>query len=486
MKTLLILTAGQSDLQLVVDGARRELSKKHCAKLHDEIKQRSWRPVASPADKLDPPLDALPPGDLELCAPKLDAVLCYLDKHDFKRVAALVLETCRDATAEPGDPRYAGTVLEHCLKARGVERVHRKAYLQGAERLEGPGERRNAIVRRDVVRRLEQAVRETVDTEGPDLVVTAATGGFSNVTNLVEEMVRLHASAHVEILEVTDGAKANPPTGDRAVERTSIPEPLTSFQARRRALELVGSGNLLGAWAIAEPLHADEVEHAWTQVIEWLACFAASLPMPVECDVPILKKGLMAVRVALRVDLALRMQDVPRAVHGTAAFFEAALWDWLRAYDYAAEGITKLTEQEYQLPSPPTNDQKKRFRKSGSSWRVNEFKDGMDAWRGKLQKPGLDQLWKALDDDIRNLRNDVAHNEPTPKLIKDARGRMVTAKLWSNEGTFLSQPLIQNVLRELGEAHPESLCDDLLQTVSDRLRSASLSAGQTGQEKRGT
>jgi len=34
----------------------------------------------------------------------------------------------------------------------------------------------------------------------------------------------------------------------------------------------------------------------------------------------------MAVRAALRVELALRAGDIPRAVHGTVAFFEAALW----------------------------------------------------------------------------------------------------------------------------------------------------------------
>src|SRR5205807_9301817 len=36
-----------------------------------------------------------------------------------------------------------------------------------------------------------------------------------------------------------------------------------------------------------------------------------------------------AVRAALRVEFALMADDVPDAVHGTVAFFEAALWDHL-------------------------------------------------------------------------------------------------------------------------------------------------------------
>jgi hypothetical protein len=62
-------------------------------------------------------------------------------------------------------------------------------------------------------------------------------------------------------------------------------------------------------------------------VIKWLAHFAASLPLPTACDLAVLSHERMAVRAALRVELALRAGDIPRAVHGTVAFLEAALWD---------------------------------------------------------------------------------------------------------------------------------------------------------------
>jgi hypothetical protein len=46
----------------------------------------------------------------------------------------------------------------------------------------------------------------------------------------------------------------------------------------------------------------------------------------------------------------------------------------------------------------------------------------------------------ALGSSIRELRNDVAHNEPTPDLMNKARTCMQAAALWSTTDTFLNQP----------------------------------------------
>ncbi|MCC7157635.1 MAG: hypothetical protein IT161_23855, partial [Bryobacterales bacterium] len=82
---------------------------------------------------------------------------------------------------------------------------------------------------------------------------------------------------------------------------------------------------------------------------------------------------------------------------------------------------------------------------------------------------GLTKLGQAVSSDIRELRNDVAHNEPTWELMKDARRRMTKASLWSEGGTFLTQPLVQDVLRELDERNPADLCADLISAVRSRL-----------------
>lgn len=479
MTTLLVLTIGQTDVQVVVDGVRHEFRNDRCAALHDEIEQRrsAYRIVDAPVAKAEP-VDALPEGELFLCTPKLDAVL-----HEFSPSAALLLETRREATFAPGDPRFAGALLEARLKAKGVGDVRRRAYLQGAERLEDFTDPRDAVIRREVVRRLEQAVQESLEALKPSRIVVAATGGFPAVCNLVEEIVRLHATVPVDSLEIADGSQAVPPIADRAVARISVPEPIVSFQSRRRVLDLIAKGNLLGAWAVAEPLHGQETERAWTQVIEWLACFASSLPMPESCDIPVLTHKRMAVRAALRVELALRAGDIPKAVHGTVAFFESALWDHLldrfERTGMKHRGLEVLRiKPGVSEPSGPKllrNDEPDEKKKRNCPFeRLDDggyvfFEDGAGRFACYYVHS---QKLKSLTDaivTIRELRNDVAHNEPTPALMRDARSRMQKAGLWSPTDSFLSQEIVQGILSELGETKPESLCADLIATVRTRL-----------------
>lgn len=489
--TLLVLTVGQTDVQLVVDGARREFCKKRCAALHDGLGAREvdWRICDSPVRKGDTTIEELPEGQLLLSTPKLDAVLDHLVP-----TAVLLLETQREASsgAGRGDPRFAAAVLEARLRAKGVGSVERRCYLQGRERLEDPDRPPDAVIRREVVQRLEQAIRETMENVQPSRIVVAATGGLTVVSNLVEEIVRFHASVPVELLEVADGARATPAAADRAVARSSIPEPAVSFQARRRALELVSKGNLLGAWAVAEPLHEHQSEHGWTEVALWLASFASSLPIAASCDMPVLAHRRMAVRAALRVELALRAEDIPKAVHGTVAFFEAALWDHL-----AGKTSRHPTKKRHFKFHSPVSDDLVREHDAVKVAAFSKTKQGEDRTRPfilkedadearwywiddneicavqiakhYLKRDALTKLGQAVSEEIRELRNDVAHNEPTPDLMEDASRRMQDASLWSSENTFLSQPLIQAVLRELGEQNPAGLLDDLLVAVRRRL-----------------
>ena len=119
----------------------------------------------------------------------------------------------------------------------------------------------------------------------------------------------------------------------------------------------------------------------------------------------------------------------------------------------------------------PTDEKKKRFRKrrGETKWRIDDFTEGVEAWLDVLSKPNLKALWEAITDDVRTLRNDVAHNDPTLDLMHDARTRMQKAALWSSTDTFLGQPLVQAVLEELGEANPGDLLANLLVEVRRRL-----------------
>ncbi len=488
MSALLVLTVGQTDVQLVEDGIRRELRNEKCGKgekraepekyasLHDEIERRDgeWRLVDSPRKKDKPYAKKLPDGSFALCTPKLDAVLQYAEENRIKLTAALILETRRDPRKELDDPIFAGTILARRLRDHGVANVQQVAFLTGEERLQGWDDPRDSIIRREVVARIDGAIHRCLQEIQPDHVLISATGGFPGVSRLVDEIVRLYAdpAKEVDLLEVPDGAQAKSPAGDRAVSRKRVPEPAASYQARRHALDLIEKGNLLGAWGAVQHLHDDAVERRWARVVEWLACFAASRPMPPECDIPILTHRRMAVRTALRVELALRAEDVPRAVHGTVAFFESAFWDWLKEYDFAAKGVRKIGDKEYQLPSQTAESLEKRFRKNknkNGTWRIDDRPSGINAWLQPPKRPSLTAFWKALTDDIRDLRNDVAHSEPSDALMHNARHRMTEAELWSAGDRFLTQPLVKNVLLELGVQDPDRLCTDLMSSVRARL-----------------
>jgi len=499
MKVLLVLTVGRTDVQLVVDrGRRAEFGKDRCAELHAELERREcdWRIVAAPVVKLERPEEALPPGAFNICTPKLDAVLDDLDAKGMRVSLALILETRRNPDSERGDPRAAGLVLCRRMRDRlgeGLE-VVRTPLLEGSEHLEDLADSRDAIVRREVVARLDRAIRDATAKVAGGRVVVASTGGFPPLASLTEDIVRLHARAptSVELIEVPDGSKSNPPTKDRAVGRRSVPEPVESYRARGHALDLVEAGNLLGAWGAARHLHDDEVENAWTRVVEWLSRFAASLPIPEECDIPVLRDARMGVRAALRVELALRAGDIPRAVHGTVAFFEAALWDHLRERatrhpdkrrcfklnPAPADDLVRERDPK-KLESLSKNDHEEngkrpfiyKYSEDGVDWYWIEDKDpcGVKIAKYYLKRDALTKLGQMVSS-VRDLRNDVAHSEPTPELMDDARRRMREAGLWSQSGTVLAAPCVQEALRELGEQQPERLVDDLLATIRHRLR----------------
>ena len=470
MKTLLVVTVGQTDVQLVKDNRRHKLDGDTCGELHDAIKQRSWSLVDSPGERSRDIIkkETLPGGNLVLCTPKVDALLAKLGSSQplpAQSLTALVLETNREG---PRDPRLAGEIVEQRLRDRGAKEVKRVAFLVGSEQLEDPANDLDAVVRREVVKKLSDAIREaTKGLTSRDRVFVATTGGLAAANELVNELVRLHCvgGPNVTALEVPDAYRGG--HDDRAVEEKF--HPAAGIRARWHALDLIQKGNLLAAWGAVSHLE-NQPGQEWTQVVRWLADFAASLPIAAECDIAVLKHPTMAVRAALRVELALRAGDIPRAVHGTVSFFEAALWDWLRQRDFVKDdqAMGGNLSDGFTFANKPDE---KRFRQKCGKWFINDFRDGQRAWVSVLNKPALTGYFNALTDDIRRLRNDVAHNEPTQALIQQAQSQMQGADLWStnNPPSFLSQSLVQNVLHELGEQNPKTLHTQLIEDIRSRL-----------------
>jgi hypothetical protein len=482
MMSLLVMTVGQTDVQLVVDGHRHKLDGNTCGTLHDAIKERSWSVVDAPSTRSRDLIKTLPDGEVKLCTPKLDAVLAHFGTT--LPTSAIIFETNRQ---DARDPRLAGEVMECRLCDRGINEVIRAAFLTGTEPLEDPSNDVDAVVRRTVVSTLSNAIREQVEQlTNNDKVFVATTGGLAAANELINELVRLHAVSGptVTALEVPDRERVQ--GEDRAVEEKF--HPAAGFRARWHALSLIEKGNLLGAWGAVSHLEGIPGQ-GWTHVVKWLSHFASSLPLPTGCDLMVLSHQRMAVRAALRVELALRAGDIPRAVHGTVAFFEAALWDKLgerierspdlkkRRFFKIKSGVAPTGDKLLRKGDGSDEDRKRPFELKetvdGVTWYWVFDGDGGPAARLAkyfLQCGALTTFDTSLGSTIRELRNDIAHNEPTPDLMNEARTRMQTAQLWSNNDTFLSQPLVKAVLEELGEQHPDQICTNLVLVVRARLR----------------
>lgn len=483
MSILLVITVGQSDVQLVKDGARHELDKRCVGALHDAFMARGFNVVAAPAVKAPVPIETFSPeGTWPLCTPKLDAILDWAELGTLSRV--LLLETTR--RNEASDPRHAGDVLAQRLRDGGLDagKVRRCAYLgPDSERLEDRENDEDAIMRRAIVTRIESCIREA--TRGMSRIVVAATGGMPEIKALVPALVRLHASPGTEIIpiNVSDGSDDAAP--DIAYAREPL-DPVEVARAKTHALDLIENGNLLGAWGAVSHL-ANVPGQAWAKPIRWLGQFASSLPLDDACDFEILRHQRLAVRTALRVELALRADDIPRAVQATVAFFEAALWDKLG--EYVDRSSHPKKRRQYRFKADAKQPNKKLVHQGGGTSddrkRPFEFKEQLDGidwyWihdsevcavqiaKHYLSSKNLTELGQAVNSKVRELRNDASHSDPTPDLMDEACNRMRSAKLWSNDKTFLSQPLVQNVLTELGVNNPENMLDDLLEQIRARL-----------------
>jgi hypothetical protein len=211
MTTLLVMTVGQTDVQLVVNEQRHRLDGNTCGTLHDAIKERSWSVVDAPTCRSRDLIKVLPEGELRLCTPKLDAVLAHFTPS--LPMSVLIFETRRQVAR---DPRFAGEVMKRRLRDRGVGNVTCVAFLTGDEQLEDPSVEVDAVVRRSVVAKLSNAIHcATANLEPDDFVFVATTGGLAAANELINELVRLHCvgGPSVTALEVPDGERGN--QGDR-------------------------------------------------------------------------------------------------------------------------------------------------------------------------------------------------------------------------------------------------------------------------------
>lgn len=523
---LLIVSTGRTDVQVVVEGRRREVRKEIIGAFHDLLRDQParWSLEATtgiPRD--DASIEVLPSGHLSICTPKLDGILDLLARTDNVPTEILLLETSR---SKKDDPRYAGQILEariHQLLGPEVAVAH-CTYLAGWERLEDKSRPGDEFVRAEVAERIERSIGAEIRRISPSRITLALTGGFPMLDLLIEETVRLHALAHsqrfcapsstsasieVELVKVPEPDRTRPGVEEMAVPESAM-RPHVANATKRRALELLSEGHVLGAWGAAKALAGDDVEGEWVGVFESLYRWMSSLPVNHEAaPLSALRDPRGAVRAALHVELALRAENIPAATLGTIAFMEAAIWDhlmdqWLAPAerlgqyrlrrDVPAEMVKIELERvrcepgelaEFDLvkldhvkgnanrpflveASAAPSNPKSNGARTGDIVTVHDG-GGCTAklTRDLLAKPALERFRIACDP-LRNFRNDVAHNVPTPERMELVTRKMQERALWSRGAvaSFLSQSLCADVLMELGVDHPSRLLDNLICEVA--------------------
>ncbi|HRC54312.1 MAG TPA: hypothetical protein PKU97_00245 [Kofleriaceae bacterium] len=488
MSALLIITVGHTDVQLVQDGVRRELDRNAAGQIHAALAARvDWTLVDSEVRKAErgSGASALPPGPFQLCTPKLDAVLAFAQEHGTPLSHALILHTTRaprvgGPAPAGGDPSQAGAVVQQRLREKtGVQGVL-SSYLGGQERLEDRDDPRDAVLRRAVVQRLEQAILTALQAEASPILL-ATTGGIPEVSALVRELVQLHAAQRPVLeLDIPDASKSSNDGLDRAQVRPSRRDPSAVVAAKRHALDLVEKGNFIAAWGAVAHLANDEDCRPWINVLRWLYQWAASLPIDRDCDLSLPATSQRAAHAAIRVELALRCEDIPRAVHATVAFFEAAVWDHLYERHAVESTVSRTGRPRYRLcpePPPAMREMKKKEMDGGvNQYEIDAFGErAVTICRDYLHRHcpartvSLSRLSERIVPALRR-RNMVAHGEPRRENLEEARQQMKDDHFWSASERFLEQPEVCDVLRELGVNDPASLCESLIDEVGARLR----------------
>lgn len=473
--TLLIISTGQTDVQLVVDGKRRAIEKRYCGEIHGELQKlnsSAWMVVdAPPIDKnrQDWPSGVLPPAPVAVCTPKLDAASTYLEKDGDRVDRVLILETIRDIGS---DPHFAGGVLQRRIQERnGGVQVIRATYLSGNERLEDRADARDAVVRRDVVRRLDHAIRDSVG--GATRVIVASTGGLGQVPPLLDAIAQLYTvpPARLDFVEIPEPKEGD----DEAVSRTKVVEPTEVYRARANALSLLRRGDWVAAWGTASVYSGEPEQAVWTEPIHRLYLFATALPVPEEW---LVSAGLtnMAARVALRAEAALRCGDIPTAIHRTVSFLEAAFDEHVRR-----DGRLQATDERdvYRIETVAEDliysDGSNRHHLRRPFQRKGEGKYKLTRTIPCIQSllsnylQGCDKARVLANlvqtNRVNDLRNEVAHDEPDGKKLADAKELMVRAGLWTQSDSILQATVVQDALIELAVENPEQLWDRLVRGV---------------------
>ncbi|MBE3576231.1 MAG: hypothetical protein IMX00_00795 [Limnochordales bacterium] len=520
MTTLLLVPAGETDLQVVIRhaGEERRTTVAETRVFHEsllngedwvvdeeavQIREFEARGGIGP-DITDCLRDT--DGRIRLVPAKLKYVLDRLERV----TAAVIFSTQRDPEIFRSEPAAAGPVLAGWIEARNrgditlarelaLQRrepwdpAHSKwpggaqwvNLLQGRERLEGSDPVQRPLAQ-ELVRRLHLALARLQEDLRPSHVIIARTGGFPALKELIVQVANLiFGSERVEIVEV-------PQHSNHLVRYGAYLQkaPQEAYRLREAALARIRKGDLEGAASFAERVLGDEWEQHWAEPVivaaDWLA---GRSPVPAGAPKYLTRLNipLRCFWAAARAQAALRAGRIQEAVINSVTFWDTALLDAIQR----ANWVSSLNEIERELEARPGHKPPDVLLgphesrapltpipgRPGCYW-YHTHREHVDRWLDVLDEPirtELKVMQQALDDRrpaIRNYRNAAVHG----RLVRDDRRRAETefkvAGVWSNNQPprflYNGGPAVR-VLRALGVSDPLSIVEGMFKGLEKEI-----------------
>ena len=430
----------------------------------------------------------------------------YQKYYDCEVKKVVVFYTHRDKGEK--EPIAVGDVLSKWLQStlspsqdNLIEAIPVNILSSG--RLEGEGPK--YPVNPTTVNMINDKIREIAVADTQWIACVSVGGGMNDLKPLIKSCARFHFSADRYFeLEVKEERDTTPYFSDKYV-----PISVDSFRAREHAVELIKQGDFAGAYAAVRHLASDSAEEEWVKPVQLVSDYFSGMLLEssfADYKGTLLDKVLSTdqakkprcLLVGMRVESALRLGQISKAIDLTCTFFDAALHDAIENHP----GVEVLDEYNKKITFADQSSLLAEIHRLQAINQIDVFKshtgntyeylafnkalserwaqalkiDALKVYVGKMDIKDRTSNWKP-----RDLRNTNIHSLIPDTLLKQAIGVFNYADLWGivsldkpyseHKGCFLGAPVPKAVLMHFIQEQPldiyNSLVRDLVKILKD-------------------
>lgn len=440
---------------------------------------------------------------------KLGKIIAHFqEQQDYEIVAAVVLNTHRDATSRFGknEPFAGGFVLAKWLSecfdlTFSKNQQPEKGKSVWINLLDGnqdfDAEKGSDLINSIAVNRLIKAL--TIFSSNPDLHIgICGIGGIPKFKNLIRDSAFFYFSERCLIAEDSENENTAPIIKKVGNFHLTVEQ---SFSLRASVTKLIQSGDFLGAEAAV--CHVSDKEHQlWIKPINDVARLFRGFDADSNTDNQNQEINALLAKVrdsdkgcilaALRAEAALQSSSWVDAMSWTSSFYDAAFFDAIarlldtwggeyqvnindRTVTYSTNDFIKqmrlqrgyrgaiaipndMKQKRIDKKNPPTSFPLEYKGQEGNSYLLDTMgKIIGEKWRKEINSLAINNLFKALDSKIdgnsspKFYRNISTHRVLNSANLENAKNAYKNAGLWGANGNllFLEQPLVVAVLEDL-------------------------------------